>query len=149
MLRKLCLIAILSCMFTACQSEKEKAYDDLMNDLDDLEDMNSGVYLTDYQVCVRFLTYFGPIAAQCEGSAADADPERRAIDMCVAMDCDGVAENWEETLAEDCIKYYAVCGDPVGDPPSYSCEYSMMATCIDTDTATGIDMDMGTDTDTE
>jgi hypothetical protein len=143
MLKRILLGILLSIGISACQSEKEKAYDDLMNDLEDLEDMNGDVYLTDYQVCVRLFTYFAPIAAQCEGLPADTDPEGLAIGICIEMNCDGVAENWEETLVDDCIKYYAVCGDPSGDPPSYSCEYSMLETCdeppVDTDTEIGVD----------
>lgn len=131
MLRKLCLIAILSCMFEACQPAKE--YDDLLNDLEGNE-----VFLTDQEACVEYFIYFAPIAAKCEGFVADSALEAQAIAECTAMKCNNIDKNWEESLVDDCIKYYAVCGDPIGDPPWYSCEHSVMATCIDvtTDTAT-------------
>jgi hypothetical protein len=134
MLKRILLGILLSIGISACQSEKEKAYDDLMNDLDDMED--SDVYLTDHDACVEYLVYFAPILAKCKGSAVASGLEERAVAECTAMQCDNVNKNWSESLVDDCVEYYAVCGNPVGDPPWYSCEHSVMATCIDTDTDT-------------
>jgi hypothetical protein len=134
MLKRILLGILLSIGISACQSEKEKAYDDLMNDLDDMED--SDVYLTDHDACVEYFIYSMPIFAKCEGFTLDGNLEEQAIAECTAMKCNSVDENWSESLVDDCIKYYAVCGDPVGDPPWYSCEHSVMATCVDPDTDT-------------
>lgn len=139
-LKKLVVLVAALSLSMACQTQEEKEAEEFLKELEDWEEMPDPVYLTDYEVCVEFLMYLVPVIAQCEGTTVDPGLEERVIAECTAMQCNNTDEYWSETITDECISYYGVCGDPIENSYYYQCDV-MMVTCVDPDVDTNTDVD--------
>jgi hypothetical protein len=123
MLRKLCLIGILSFAFSACQTPEEKAAEEF---LEELENMPEPTYITDYDACVEFFTAVVPLIVQCSGEENPIDAAW-ITNECTAMGCNTVADNSLDWNLEDCLEYYSTCASIEADNPPAECDMIMMS----------------------
>jgi hypothetical protein len=144
MLKRILLGILLSIGISACQSEKEKAYDDLMNDLDDLDDMTTGdEYLSDQESCIEYFVDVIPLYLLCTGEDLDTgiDLYPIAVNECIAMQCDMTNRDVDPYDVSVCSFGFS-CDESAAMPDACA---KIMQTCVDT----GIDADMGTDMGTD
>jgi hypothetical protein len=126
MLKRILLGILLSIGISACQSEKEKAYDDLMNDLENWEDSTADGYFTDQEACVEYLGIVVPMAMACTGDTVPADLRQLIVDECTAMDCNTVFRDVSKELVKMCSDAFT-CDD--SKPVPEECNYQLMVSC--------------------